>query len=196
MSEASVTVWIEQLQNGEALAAQKLWERYFQRLVALAGAKLRSLPRRGKDEDDVALSAFDSFFRGVERNRFPRLDDRDDLWQILFVITERKAIDLIEYERRRKRDVRRIGGNIPLQLAGTEPDPAFAAEVAEQCEALLALLPDDELRKIAVHKMEGHTNKEIAEKLGCAEVTIERRLWRIRNEWADRAKVNGKSPGT
>jgi RNA polymerase sigma factor (sigma-70 family) len=189
MSEpASVTVWIEQLHNGNAHAAQKLWEGYFQRLVALARARLRSLPRRGKDEEDVALSAFDSFFRGVERNRFPQLDDRDDLWQILFMITERKAIDLIEYERRRKRDVRRTGGEIPLQLPGAEPDPAFAAEVSEQCEVLLAVLPDDELRKIAVYKMEGLTNKEIAEKLGCSEVTIERRLWRIRNEWADRAK--------
>src|SRR5262245_56875046 len=95
MSEASVTIWLDKLRVGDSLAAQKLWQGYFHRLVGLARAKLRSLPRRSADEEDVALSAFDSFCRGVEVGRFPKLDDRDDLWQVLFMITERKAMDLI-----------------------------------------------------------------------------------------------------
>ena len=187
MSEsASVTVWIQQLHAGNSLAAQKLWEGYFHRLVGLARAKLRTMPRRGADEEDVALSAFDSFFRGVERGRFPRLDDRHDLWQILLMITERKAIDLKQHEGRDKRDWRRIqaaSDDLPMDVASREPDPAFAAQVAEECEKLLAQLADDQLRTIAVRKMEGFTNKEIAEELGCSLVTVERRLRLIRLEW-------------
>jgi hypothetical protein len=57
--EASVTQWIDRLEAGDPDAAQKLWERYFLRLVGLARKKLRAVPRRAADEEDVALSAFD-----------------------------------------------------------------------------------------------------------------------------------------
>ena len=65
--EASVTHWINQLKAGDPDAAQKLWERYFRRLVSLARKK-----RRAADEEDVALSAFDSFCRGAEQDRCHR----------------------------------------------------------------------------------------------------------------------------
>ena len=56
-------------------------------------------------------------------------------------------------------------GASPLdQVAGREPSPEFAAEVADQFRRLLALLPTEELRAIAVWKMEGYCNQEIAGK--------------------------------
>jgi hypothetical protein len=81
MSEGSITHWIGALKQGDPAAAQRLWNVYFYRLVVLARARLRDVPRRAADEEDVALSAFDSFCRGAERGRFAQLDDRDDLWQ-------------------------------------------------------------------------------------------------------------------
>src|SRR5437016_2985516 len=102
-SEGSITRCIDLLKRGDRTAAQPLWDRYFQRLVELARARLRVAPRRLADEEDVALSAFESFYRRAEAGQFPRLDDRDDLWQVLFVITVRKAIDLIHREGRRTR---------------------------------------------------------------------------------------------
>ena len=194
MSDAtSVTIWIHQLRAGNSLAAQKLWEGYFHRLVGLARGKLRMMPRRGADEEDVALSAFDSFFRGVERGRFPQLEDRGDLWQVLLMITERKAIDLLEHEGRQKRDWRRSqtadADDGPFDFASREPDPAFAAQVAEECEKLLMKLADAGLRSIAVRKMEGYTNQEIAAELGCSLVTVERRLRLIRLEWEGHASA-------
>ena len=69
--ETSVTQWIDRLKAGDPDAAQELWERYFRRLVGLARKKLRAAPRRAADEEDVALSAFDSFCRGAEQGRFP-----------------------------------------------------------------------------------------------------------------------------
>ena len=72
-------------------------------MVGLARLKLGDSPRGVADEEDVALSAFDSFCQGVEQGQFSRLQDRDDLWRILVAITARKAVNLIQHEGRQKR---------------------------------------------------------------------------------------------
>src|SRR5262249_51868532 len=161
------------------------WERYYPLLVDLARKRLRGAPRRVADEEDVALSAFDSFYHGAAQGRFPKLDDRDDLWQLLVLITAPQACDPIQHQGPGKRDWRRVQeegkgdtaspGALLTGLLSQEPDPAFAAEAAESCRRLLDRLGDDQLRAIAVGKMEGHTNEEIAERLGCSPPTIERR---------------------
>src|SRR5262249_30677609 len=102
-SPGSVSHLIGELKAGEAIAAQKLWERYFGRLAGLARSKLHGLPCRVADEEDIALSAFDSFCRQATLGRFPQLFDRDNLWRLLVVITKRKAYDLAQQERRQKR---------------------------------------------------------------------------------------------
>src|SRR6516225_6362744 len=99
-SAGSVTDWLGLLKGGDSAAAQRLWEAYFRRLVGLARAKLQGTPRRATDEEDVALSAFDSFCRGAAQGRFPQLLDRLDLWQLLVLLTARKAFDLAQHERR------------------------------------------------------------------------------------------------
>ena len=190
--EESVTHWLCQLQTGDEAAAQQLWERYFRRLVGLARARLRTHPRRAADEEDVALSVFNCLCEGVAQGRFPRLDDRDDLWRLLITLTERKAYNLARDERRLKRG----GGAVFTagalnqsstdewhHVAGREPTPAFAAEVGEAYQRLLDSLADPELQSIAVWRMEGETVKEIAVRLGCALATVERRLRLIRQIW-------------
>jgi DNA-directed RNA polymerase specialized sigma24 family protein len=74
--EGSVTHWISQLKQGDRAAAQPLWEAYFHRLVALARQRLRGTARRAADEEDVALAAFDSFYRRAEHGQFPKLGSR------------------------------------------------------------------------------------------------------------------------
>jgi hypothetical protein len=77
---AGVTHWIGLLGVGDPDAAKELWERYSTRLIALARKKLRGAPSRADDEEDVALSAFDSLCRGAKRGAFSRLGDREGLW--------------------------------------------------------------------------------------------------------------------
>jgi DNA-directed RNA polymerase specialized sigma24 family protein len=103
VGQDSVTYWIQALKTGDADAAEKLWGRYFERLINLARARLRGAVRAAADEEDAVLSAFQSFFQGAANGRYPRLDDRDDLWRLLVVITERKALDQVGHERRAKR---------------------------------------------------------------------------------------------
>ena len=118
---------------------------------------------------------------------------------MLALITVRKASDLVQHETRGKRDWRKVqpqsepeGSGLDaeepllLRLAAHEPDPAFAAEVADQYRQLLAELPDDRLRTIVTRKLEGFTNEEIAVELDCAIATIERRLQLIRRTWEDK----------
>ena len=196
-SVTSVTQWIDRLKAGDPDAAQKLWERYFRRLVGLAKKKLRTAPRRAADEEDVALSAFDSFCRGAEQGHFPQLHDRLDLWQLLVLLTARKAVDLAQHERRQKRGGGAVLDEAALpgpkgssaqtagfeQIEGPEPTPAFAAQVAEEYSRLLDRLDSPELRTVAMRKVEGYGNEEIAEQLGCGLRTVERRLRLIRSVW-------------
>lgn len=193
----SVTLWLNQLQGGDAAAAQALWERYFHRLVGLARSRLQGHPRRADDEEDVALSVFRRLFDGAARGRFPRLGDRNDLWRVLVTLTERKAYNVARDERRLKRGggavlsadaLLRAGDSGPgglEQFAGREPTPEFAAQVAEEYQRLLAQLGDPELQSIAVWKMEGDTAGDIADRLGCALSTVERRLRLIRQIWSE-----------
>ena len=187
----SVTQWIGRLKDGDAAAAQSLWEHYFQRLLLLAQERLRGTPCRVADQEDVVVNAFDSFCRGLRQGRYPQLSDRNNLWELLIVITGRKAIDQIKHERRQKRGGGAVRGDSVFaseedgfaKLQGREPSPDFAAEVAEAYQRLLNKLGDEELRNIAVCKLEGWTNPEIAQQLGCAISTIERRLRLIRAIW-------------
>jgi DNA-directed RNA polymerase specialized sigma24 family protein len=188
-----VTALLEHLRAGDHAAAQPLWERYYPRLVGLARERLRGTPRRAADEEDVALSAFDSFCRGVEQGRFPDLKDRDGLWALLVLITVRKAAELVHYNRRDRRGGGRVRGDSALagregdagadglaQVEAGDPTPEVAAQLAEELQGLLDRLGSDELRAIAVGKLEGYTNAEIAGRLGCATVSVERRLRLIR----------------
>ena len=93
---SSVTNWIQSLKAGDAEAAQRLWQRYMEELIRLARSRLRSAPRAVADEEDAALCAFDSFCRGAARGRYPRARRSDDLWRLLVVITERKALDQVQ----------------------------------------------------------------------------------------------------
>jgi DNA-directed RNA polymerase specialized sigma24 family protein len=185
--EGSVSHWLDQLKGGDPAAAQPLWERYFQRLVALARTKLQGAPRQLADEEDVALSAFDSFCRAAGQGRFPQLNDRHDLWRLLVSITARKALDQRRYEGRQKRGGAAAEADEAADLAeivGREPTPAFAAQVAEECQRLLASLGDTELEEVALRKMEGYTTEEIASQLGYVNRTVERKLHLIRSIWS------------
>jgi RNA polymerase sigma factor (sigma-70 family) len=196
-SVGSVTHWVEQLRAGDQAVVGPLLERYYVRLLGLARKKLQGVRLTADEGEDVALSAFHSFCQGLDRGRFPHLEDRDKLWALLVVITSRKALDL----RKKQNSLRNGGGKVVgesvldarfgeepgaagiLQVPGGEPTPEQEAAEAEAVEGLLAMLPNDESRRIAVAKLEGRTNKEIADELSCSEATVERRLKLIRACW-------------
>lgn len=194
--ESSVTTWLDRLHEGDPESARRIWERYFTQLVALARQHLLGVARRAADEEDVALSAFDSFFAGVQARRFPQLGDRDDLWRVLVTITHRHACELRAHERRQKRGGGQTRGDSALhapaaadgqrgldRMPAAEPTPAEAAEFADTIRTLLNRLPTPQLQELARMKLEGYTNDEIAAAQGCVTTTVERRLQLIRKLW-------------
>lgn len=193
ISDSSVRQWVERLQKGDDLAAQRLWEVFFDRLVHLAHQRLQSKHRRAIDAEDVALSAFDSFCQGVEKQRFPRLNDQHDLWRLLVSITVHKVLHVIRDGNRMKRggkfrELTGLDGSSDAvaavnQVVGREPSPEFAAEVADEYARLNKALRSAELEQLAVWKLEGYTNEEIAEKWNRSVRTVERKLNLIRQIW-------------
>ena len=199
MTEDDVTSWIGGLAQGDQSAAQRIWERYSERLVQLARRHLRAANRRAADEEDVALSAFNSFCQRAAAGRFPQLDDRHDLWKLLVTITVRKAMALMRRAGRQKRGGGVVRGESALirsddfgaagginDVLGNEPTPEFVALFREECEQLLGSLQDEALQRVAVYKLEGYTNEEIAREMDCALRTVKRRLARIRQKWGAR----------
>lgn len=185
-TEAPVTAWLGQLQAGDSAAVRPLWDRYFHRLVGLARTRLKHAPRRVADEEDVALSAFDSFCRNAEAGRFPDLTDRDSLWRLLAAFTLRKAVHHVRDATRLKRGGGQVDSVDPLAaevVLGREPDPQLAAEVADECERLLSALGDPALRRIALLRMDGHSVNEVAAVVGCAPRSVKRKLQLIRSIW-------------
>ena len=196
-ADDSVTRWLDGLKAGDDADIQRLWDRYFQRLVRLAGARLPGHIRREFDEEDVALSAFHSFCDRAGRGHYPWLTDRDDLWRLLVTITARKVIDSVRHRTRQKRGGGLVlgesavvepddaGGEGMARFLGREPTPEVAAQLADDYERLLAKLGDPVLRTVALRKLEGHTSEEIAAGLGTSTRTVDRKLHLIRMIWQE-----------
>ncbi len=176
----SITRLIRAAQDGSSSAVRPLLSAYFDRLVRLARKRLRNLPGLGGYDEDLALRSFDSVYRRLRDPARPlELAHRDDLWRLLATRTISRAIDLI----RRHRPAEVPGGLDVTQLLSREPTPDEAAELADECRRLLDALAEPELRQIALWKVEGYTNEEIASRLDCVPRTVERKVSRIRLLW-------------
>ncbi len=201
MLEDEVTVWFRGLAEGEDAAVEMIWQKYYDQLVRLARRKLTDGNRRMADEEDIAISTFESFCRGAAAGRFPQLNDRDDLWKILVTITACKAARQSRDAGRQKRGSGKVrgesvfGGNDDQpgrgigNVLGSAPTPEMAVMAAEECRRLLDMLSSDALRQVAQMKLEGFTNEEIADQLQCAPRTVERRLQKIRDSWDPELEV-------
>jgi RNA polymerase sigma factor (sigma-70 family) len=190
-ADDSLTDWINRLQDGDEQAARRVWNYYCERLLALAKVRLAASRKGPADEEDVLVSTFETLFRRAKRGQFAWVSDRDDLWRLLVTIVDRKAINVLRKEQRLKRggggeagDTAVIGtADSRVEAPALEPTPEFAAMFAESVERLLALLDDDELRRIALLRLDGYANAEIAGLIGKSLPTVERRLRLIRSRW-------------
>ncbi|MCC7339391.1 MAG: hypothetical protein IT422_30230 [Pirellulaceae bacterium] len=186
----SVTLMLSKLKGGDDVAAQLIWDRFFARVRGLAKSKLGDIPKRTMDEEDVALSAINALYVGARDGRFQKLENRDDLWQILCMITSRKAASAWRKQKTRKEVGESIFSGFSPDaargieyIATCEPDDAFLDDLsATGCELLEGMEP--RLREVALLKLQGYKNQEIADKIGRSIKSVERYLSTIRQEWA------------
>jgi RNA polymerase sigma factor (sigma-70 family) len=191
-SDGSVTNLIGELKAGKPEALEKLYQFYLPRLLGLARKKLSQSPRMVEDEEDVVQSVFRGFCELAERGLYPSLQNRNDLWFLLFSMTARKIGRLRRAKRLPQQTGQDFGNERPdaddealgfEHLLGHEPTPEEAAAFAEEVKRRMDGLQDDVLRQVAQWKMENYTDEEIAQKLGCVTRTVERKLCVIRNTW-------------
>jgi len=181
----SVTRWWREAKSGDDVAMARVWNHCRGFVFSIAMAHLRGVSRAVCDEEDVIVSVFDTVFRGAVAGTLPELHDRQDLKDLLAVVTIRKAINRVRYLHRKKRFPGTVDSSpITLEeLAGNISPPDMHAIAVETCREMFDSLKDETLVRVVVLRMEGYQNQEIADQLNCALRTVERKLERIRRIW-------------
>lgn len=186
----SVTLSYELLRKGDGAAAEKIWSRFFDRLVSVARRAMQTSNRRVADEEDVASTVLASLCSQAERGQLPDIHNRDDLWRMLLARLRNEVVDHVRNDARAKRGSGRVRGDsvwgtsIGLDgVDGLEPTPQLLIEMEEELQLLLSKLPNAILRTIVNLKLQCYSNSEIALQLGVSERTIERKLCIVRECW-------------
>jgi DNA-directed RNA polymerase specialized sigma24 family protein len=192
-SHNSVTEWLQQTQEGQESAVGRLWERYFEQLVAVARRRLGHAKPVVVDEEDLAAAVLTSFIAGVQNGRIRTLQNREHMWRLLEIITQRRAADTFRSLNAAKRGgygevERRAVSNAELpvrvdDVADRAPAPGFEMELREELQRLRDLLPSEDFREIAELKLKGFSNREIAEQTGRSLRSVERKMSVIRRAW-------------
>ena len=189
-TQDSVSEWIAGMKRGDGRAVEALWQRYFDRICRLADRKLGGASRSVEDERDLASHALRAIWEGARAGRFKQLENRDDLWQLLAVITSRKAANVHRDQSTRRERLRTNSDFLPspvmefMEMVESPPTEALIDQIPMSCQDLLSRL-DDEYRQIALMRLAGHSNAEIATHLECSIATVERRLKSIRAAWSE-----------
>lgn len=178
-ASGSITVLYQQWRLGNTDSLNQLMARFWPRLLALANSTLRGRVQRMADAEDALQSAMISFWERIDGGGFDNAMDRNDLWNVLGLITVRKAIKLQERERTQKRGGGKVVSGTPLEES---PQPNGNDGLDLVCAELLEML-GDELQPYALLRLTGYKNREIAEQFGCTERKVERKLQLIRAVW-------------
>jgi RNA polymerase sigma factor (sigma-70 family) len=207
-SSGSVTALIRGAQAGDRQTApSQLWNRYYQQVCHVVRQVLRGSHEIDGDWEDVALETMRQVLEGVYEDRYPLLNDRDNLWAILARVTVCRALD---ERKRRQRHQRRLGmvasdatsssaveprERFPVEtVVDRAPLPDLVLEATEQIERLMGLLGSHpRLATLARLKLQGATQEQISDELQVSQRTIRRDLARIREIWlADRTAADGQ----
>jgi tRNA A-37 threonylcarbamoyl transferase component Bud32/DNA-directed RNA polymerase specialized sigma24 family protein len=173
MSDAPSAELLDRYRRDDPAAAEELYGRYAERLIRLARARLSPALAARVDAEDVALSAWRSFFV-LAREEELVLRESGDLWRLLARITVRKVC---RSARRQRAGCRSVERERPYdeEILASGPSPADVAELADELRCVLAPL-DTVRRRIAELRLQGHEAEEIAALVGRSARTVRRVL--------------------
>jgi RNA polymerase sigma-70 factor (ECF subfamily) len=163
---------VKRWRGGDQQAAQELFDRYTQRLLAVVRARLSEKLNPRLDAEDVLQSAYRSFFIGSRDGRYV-LRRSGDLWRLLVSIVLHKLHRQVEWHTAGKRAVgqEQSEGSItslPVEVVSREPSPMEAAAVADELASVLRDLQPLH-RQMVELRLQGHLLKEVAAKTGRSE---------------------------
>ena len=170
---------VASFRSGDDAAATALFERYFARLTALVQSRLGARLRARVDPDDVALSAYRSFFVRAAAGQF-ELCETGDLWRLLARMALHKLSHQIDRHTAEKRAVsmeEQLSDS--HDLASAEPSPDEAAAISDELEFVMRSLDETERRTLEL-RLQGELIEAIAAELRQSERTVRRTLARVR----------------
>lgn len=168
-------------QSGDQAAAQELFQRYAQRLRALAQSRLSGRLAGRIDPEDVVQSAYRSFFTGARDDRYA-LRRSGDLWRLLAAITLHKLHHQVEHHKAGKRAASRERRSLPAwaSVPDREPTPAEAMALADTLEQVFRDLGPLQ-RRMTELRLQGWAIEEIADDVQRSERTVRRVLEQVKD---------------
>ncbi len=162
---------IAAFRQGDGTAADRLFERYYDRLMQLARGQLGLRMRAVEESSDVVQSVLHSFFQRTRRGEI-EIGEDESLWPLLVTVTLNKIRDKARYWKRQRRDVERdvalLDHHDPLERV---PSPDDVAELKESISLMLAQFSERRQRILQLI-LEDHSVKEIAAMVGSSERTV------------------------
>ena len=195
MSEKTSAKLVEDYQSGDESAAQELFDRYVNRLIALARSRLTSAMKRRVAPEDIVQSVYRSFFRNVQADRF-EVNQNGQLWGLLAAITINKVRDKSKFHRAQKRNIsaeqsmnasQSCYGLVPARFAD-EPTIQDAAALEEQLKLTLEELSHQQ-REIFELYLQNVSQDQIANKVRRSERTVRRVLEEVRTVLEEKLKA-------
>lgn len=193
----SVSKHLDKFKAGDRNSSNELIQRYWDRVLKAASARLRDAGIRVVDGEDVAVSVFASLCRRAEENKFSDsdLEDREDLWSLLSRLIRNKSVDALRKERAKKRGGGTVRGESVfvnlnddqgIGFGGVEEavtSPAEQAALAEQQARLMEALNSDVVREVVMLRLEGYETSEIASRVGLSDRSVRRKIALAREAW-------------
>jgi RNA polymerase sigma factor (sigma-70 family) len=185
--------WLQRLADGDATAAQVLWEYFYARLLSYAEKCLQTLPPYVTESDDIVASVFKSLCRMAQQGAIPSVQDPEQLWPLLAVIAARKVKRRVRRARIgqpgreiKEADLARLGVDreevgVLGELMGREPSPELMATMRDQLNELMQRLDANE-RIIAQLWLENSTIPAISSATAISQRTVARKLVKIRRQ--------------
>jgi RNA polymerase sigma-70 factor (ECF subfamily) len=179
-SRILVNLW----RAGDQQAAQALFDRYADQLLALARRRISQRMASRVDPEDVVQSVFRTFFDRAKKGHFD-IEEKDDLVKLLVRITVHKTLRHIEHHKAAKRNVSSEAPQSDLSrerlqdLLDGGPTPDAVVAFCDQLDHFLNQLGPDE-RKILEMRLQNYSNHEIAQQLGSYDRRVRRSLEYIR----------------
>jgi RNA polymerase sigma factor (sigma-70 family) len=190
--DGDVAGFLARIQAGDDEAARELLRRYEAEVRLVVRRQLPRLLRSRFDSLDFLQSVWGSFFHRVRTAPGPaEFEDSRHLVAFLARAAKNKVIDEYRRAASRKQDMHReeplwADGDRPRDLPASDDTPSQLAEAREAFGRLRDLLPT-ERRAMLELKAEGLSSREIGERLGVSERTVQRVLEDLRRRVQDGA---------
>lgn len=190
----SISHHLSEAKQGSQNAIERICNRYYEQLAAIARQKLGTFPKRVVDEYAIANEVLSEFYSRSQRGDFEAVSTRGDLMSLLVRLTHDKVVDEIRRLSAQKRGgARTRGHSIFLPDGQTNFDrfqsaldtPSTRQILVQQMRDILGRLPDETMRTILTLRADGYTNAEIAQELNVSLATVERKRRRIREILSD-----------